>query len=187
MWARVDPAQGAALGPYRLQESLERPRMCRQRALEGQLTTRSMAHDMADLVGNRAVEDAAVNWVVALERAAGREPRDVRHSRSPVDIESPPRIIEVKAIGRSARGADLPLELAQLAAARDSPHFYLYLVDNVRQGDPALFQLRVFGGDRLQRLLSRVKERRYYAMPVPVAEYDTCPVGLDAVDERRIR
>ena len=38
------------------------------------------------------------------------------------------------------RGADLPLEIPQyLEAARTHPDFYLYVVDNVRQGDPALF------------------------------------------------
>lgn len=133
---------------------------------------------MGELLSNRAVEDAAVAWVMELERAAGREPQDVRYTRSPADVVSPPRTIEVKAIGRSGRGADLPIEVTQLAAARQDPNFYLYVVDNVRQGDPALFNLRVLGGERLQRLLLRVKEQRFYAMPWPVAEYDSCPLGL---------
>jgi hypothetical protein len=131
-----------------------------------------------ELTTNRAVEDAAIAWVMELERSAGREPRDVRYTRSPVDIDSPPRRIEVKAVGRSARGGDLPLELPQYAAARDDPGFYLYVVDNLRQGDPAHFQLRVLGGEHLQRLLARVKEQRYYALPWPCADYDSCPVGL---------
>jgi len=135
---------------------------------------------LPELVTNRAVEDAAIDWVMSLERAAGREPRDVRYARSAGDIESPPRTIEVKAIGKSARGADLPLEIPQLNAARENPDFYLYVVDNVRQGDPALFQLRVLGGERLLRMLARVKEQRSYAMPWPVGDYDSCPLGLDA-------
>jgi hypothetical protein len=133
---------------------------------------------MTELATNREVEDAAIAWVMSLERAAGREPRDVRYSRAAADIESPPRTIEVKAIGRSARGDDLPLELPQLAAARDDPNFFLYVVDHVRQGDPELFQLRVLGGELLQRLLLRVKEQRYYSLPWPVAEYDSSPLGL---------
>jgi hypothetical protein len=27
-------------------------------------------------------------------------------------------------------------------------------------------------------MLLRVKEQRYYSMPWPVAEYDSCPTGL---------
>lgn len=131
-----------------------------------------------ELISNRQVEDAAIDWVMSLERAAGREPVDVRYARQAGDILSPPRTIEVKAIGRSARGADLPLELPQFAAAQNDPDFYLYVVDNVRQGDPAQFELRVLGGSHLQRLLLRVKEFRAYAMPWPVADYDSCPLGL---------
>ncbi len=133
---------------------------------------------MGELLNNRDVENAAIEWVMALERAAGREPVDVRYTRSGGDIISPPRTIEVKAVGKSARGADLPLEIPQYEAARTDPNFYLYVVDNVRQGNPALFALRVLGGDRLQRLLLRVKEFRAYAMPWPVADYDSCQVGL---------
>ena len=133
---------------------------------------------MPELTTNRSVEDAAIAWVMELERAAGREPRDVRHTRSPVDIVSPPRSIEVKAVGRSARGYDLPLELPQYAAAKEDPDFYLYVVDNVRQGDPAWFQLRVLGGETLQRMLARAKEQRAYAVPWGCADYDRCPVGL---------
>lgn len=44
---------------------------------------------MAELVGNKAVESAAIAWVMGLERAAGRKPRDVRYSGAPGDIESP--------------------------------------------------------------------------------------------------
>lgn len=133
---------------------------------------------MGELSSNREIENAAVAWVLSLERAAGREPVDVRNVRSAGDVLSPPRTIEVKAVGKSARGFDLPLEVPQLEAARSDPNFYLYVVDNVRQGDPAQFRLRVLGGDRLQRLLLRVKEQRYYAMPWPVADYDSCPLGL---------
>jgi hypothetical protein len=130
-------------------------------------------------LSNRAVEDAAVAWVMELERAAGREPRDVRYTRSPVDIESPPRSIEVKACGKSARGSDIPIEIPQMTAARERPEsFYLYVVDNVRQGDPAHFQLRVLHGERLERLLLRVKEQRSWAMPWGCGDYDACPVGL---------
>jgi hypothetical protein len=64
-------------------------------------------------------------------------------------------------------------------AARSNPNFYLYLVENVRQGDPARFKLRVFGGEQLQRVLARAKERRYFEVPLPVREYDSAPTDLD--------
>jgi hypothetical protein len=45
--------------------------------------------------------------------------------------------------------------------------------------NPAKFTLRVLGGARLQRLLDRAKEYRRYSVPWPVADYDSCPLGLD--------
>jgi hypothetical protein len=134
---------------------------------------------MAELVSNKAIESAAVEWVMRLERAAGREPRDVRYVGAPGDIGSPPRMIEVKAFGKSNRGYELWLETRQVQEARTNPDFYVYVVENVRQGDPAQFALRVLGGDRLKRLLSRAKEQRYYTVAWPVADYDSCPMARD--------
>ncbi len=57
-------------------------------------------------------------------------------------------------------------------------NFYVYVVENVRQGDPALFTLRVLGGVDLRRLLERKKEQHYFTVPWPVAAYDALPVGL---------
>lgn len=133
----------------------------------------------AELRGNKAIEDAAIAWVMELERAAGREPRDTRHRGAPADVESPPRIIEIKAFGKSNRGYDLWLEVRQVEEARKNPYFYVYVVENIRQGDPSLFTLKVLGGDRLRRLLERAKEQRYYTVPWPVAEYDSATGSLD--------
>jgi hypothetical protein len=41
-----------------------------------------------------------------------------------------------------------------------------------------LFELKALGGERLQGLLVRARERRYYELPWPVADYDACPIGL---------
>jgi hypothetical protein len=60
-----------------------------------------------ELVTNRAVEQVAIVYVIAKERGAGREARDVRGTGSAGDVDSPPRTIEVRAYGRSARGSDL--------------------------------------------------------------------------------
>jgi hypothetical protein len=128
------------------------------------------------LVTNRAKEDAAIAWVLELERRAGRAARDTRYRGAPGDIESAERIIEVKAFGKHGRGEFLWLETRQVDEARRNPQrFYLYVVSNVAQGDPAAFELRVFGGEQLARLLERAKERHYYEVPLPVAEYDSAP------------
>jgi hypothetical protein len=135
---------------------------------------------MSEIRGNKAVEDAAIAWVVALERRAGRDPRDTRHdARSPADLVSPPRVIEVKAFGTSTRGNDLWLETNQVEEARRNPDFYLYVVENVRQGDPSRFTLRILGGVRLKQLLERAKEQRYFTVPWPVADYDSAPSFID--------
>ena len=135
---------------------------------------------MAALSGPKTVEDAAIDWVMDLERAAGRRPHDTRHEGAPADIESPPRLIEVKSFGTSNRGYDLWLEVRQVQEAKASPEFFVYVVENVRQGDPGQFTLRVLGGDRLRHLMKRAKEQRYYTVPWPVADYDSCP-GVDAL------
>lgn len=133
---------------------------------------------MTELIGSKPIEDAAIAWVMELERAAGRTPRDTRHAGAPADIESPPRLIEVKAFGKSNRGFGLWLETRQIDEARTNPDFWVYVVENVRQGDPSLFTLKVVGGELLARLLGRAKERRYYEVPWPVAEYDSAPTVL---------
>ena len=72
--------------------------------------------------GSKAVETAAVLWVMDLERNAGRSPVDRRYERSfPGDIESPPRIIEIKASSGSYRGWFLPLEPIQRENALNNP------------------------------------------------------------------
>lgn len=136
---------------------------------------------MAGLSGSKAIENAAIEWVIGLERAAGRQPRDTRYVGAPADIESPPRLIEVKSFGASNRGYDLWLEVRQVEEAKANPDFYVYVVENVGQGDPGQFTLRVLGGERLRRLLERAKEQRHYTVPWPVADYDTCP-GRDGLD-----
>ena len=134
---------------------------------------------MAELKGNHAIENAAITWVMELERNAGRQPQDTRYRGAPADIESPPRLIEIKAVGKeSCRGEFLWLETRQVDEARENPNFYVYVVENVRQGNSEHFRLKVYGGEQLQRLLSKAKEKRYYEVPVPVAEYDGAGASL---------
>ena len=135
----------------------------------------------APIAGNRAVENAAVAWVMELERGAGREPIDKRGVAAfSADLESAPRIIEVKAFGTSNRGFDLWLEVKQVEEARRNPNFWLYAVENVKQGDPLRFTLKVFGGDKLARILARAREKRYFEVPLGVREYDSAP-GIEGL------
>lgn len=125
---------------------------------------------------NRAIENAAMSWVMERERAAGREPIDRRHSAAyPGDIESGDRIIEVKAFGAVARGSFLWLEAVQVEEARRNAAFWVYIVDNVRQGDPAKFGIRALGGEQLARVIAKAREKRYFEVPLPVGEYDRAP------------
>ena len=87
-------------------------------------------------------------------------------------------MIEVKAFGKSNRGYELWLEPRQFQEAHSNPNFYLYVVENVRQGDPNQFTLKVLGGERLRHLMERAKEQRYFTVPWPVADYDSCPGEL---------
>ncbi|MFC8617818.1 protein NO VEIN domain-containing protein [Micromonospora purpureochromogenes] len=126
-----------------------------------------------EIVGNRAIETAAIDYVIMREGEAGRTAYDVRGTGAAGDVASPPLMIEVKAYGKSARGTDLWLEVRQVEEARQNPDFWIYVVENVRQGDPSQFTLKMLGGERLQKLLGRAKEQRYYTLPWPVADYDT--------------
>ncbi|MQA35958.1 protein NO VEIN domain-containing protein [Modestobacter roseus] len=124
--------------------------------------------------GIKAIEDAAIAFVIEQETKEGRTARDTRQDNSAsADLISGDRIIEVKAAGTSSRGYDLWLEPAQYHAARADPdHSWLYLVENVRQGDPENFRLLRLGGQQLSDLLVKARRREYFTVPVPVAVHD---------------
>jgi hypothetical protein len=124
---------------------------------------------------NHEIEDTAIKWVIEFEKQQGRMATDTRRI-GPTDIDSPPFKIEVKAFGVSTRGQDLPFETPQLVEAQSNPNFRLYIVENVRQGDPALFTLRVIEGTLLAEIVKRARERRCYELPLPTADYDKSPV-----------
>jgi len=73
-------------------------------------------------LANADIERAGIEYVIRLEREAGRAPEDVHLQGFPYDICSPPRKIEVKAFGGSARGAPVPLEDRQVKAAQEDPN-----------------------------------------------------------------
>ena len=132
---------------------------------------------MTELVGNPAIESAAIQYVLAYEAAQGRTAIDTRGKGAPADVQSDDRVIEVKAYGGSGRGNDLWLEARQVAEAESNPDFWVYVVDNVRQGDAAKFGLRLLGGHLLARLIARKRVQTTYILPFPVGEYDSAPRG----------
>jgi hypothetical protein len=129
---------------------------------------------MAAQPSNNQVENAAIAWVIAYEKAHGRTARDKR-GKGPTDIESPPLLIEVKAFGASGRGEQLWLEPSQFNVATD-PNFRLYVVENVRQGDPGQFTLRILEGKQLGEMIAKAKERNYFLLPWSTTIYDKMPV-----------
>nr|WSY53574.1 DUF3883 domain-containing protein [Streptomyces sp. NBC_00886] len=124
-------------------------------------------------MGNKETEQAAITHVMALERAAGRDPRDVHTSGLPHDVESLPRLIEVKAFSRSARSATLPLERRQVDAAMADPeHYYLYVVDNLAGVDGAGVGVRILHGEVLRTMIERSQPQITYWPTFQAAEYD---------------
>jgi uncharacterized protein DUF3883 len=122
---------------------------------------------------NTDTERLALEFVMKLERGAGRSPADVSHRAVPYDILSPPRKIEVKAFGRSARGEVLALEESQVAEARQDPeNFYLYVVDHVTTGDGTPMAVRVIHGALLAQMLDRTPPTISYWPTLRVREYD---------------
>jgi hypothetical protein len=127
-----------------------------------------------EIVGTAAVESAALEFALDHERRAGRAPINARYTASaPAALASGDRLIEVKAYSGASRGIDIWLETPQAQAAVSRANFHLYLVENVRQGDPALFQLLDIHGEQLRRLMTSAVERSYVTVPWPNAEYDT--------------
>lgn len=123
---------------------------------------------------NRQVEQAALDFVTAYERQQGREPRDCRYRGEAADLKSSGRVIEIKAYGKSCRDQGfLWLEVRQVEEARANPDFYLYVVEQVRSGNPTL---KVLHGAPLARMLEGAREKRYFEVPWSTREYDATPV-----------
>lgn len=146
-------------------------------------------------MSNREVEDRAIAYVIAYEKAAGREATDTRGDRSAqVDVVSTDpatgqeRHIEIKAYGGPGRGEDLWLEPAQVRALEEVPDPHLYVVTNVRSIDPEAIRVLDLAGEQLQAQLRVKKLREYYSVPMPVALYDalreasTTPAGITGTE-----
>lgn len=118
---------------------------------------------------NRQVEEVAIQLVLEREHAVGRSAVDTRGKGALADIEGD-WLIEVKAYGGSARGADLWLETRQVQAALAEPdRFHLVLVEDIRSGQPRIIDIH---GEQLTRLLDRRREKHYFEVPFPTGVYD---------------
>jgi len=118
---------------------------------------------------NRQVEEVAIQLVLEREHALGRPVVDTRGKGALADIEGD-WLIEVKAYGNSARGADLWLETRQVQAAIAEPErFHLVLVEDIRSGQPRIIDIH---GEQLTRLLDRRREKHYFEVPFPTGVYD---------------
>ena len=110
---------------------------------------------------------------MALELEAGRVPEDVSRKGAPYDISRPPRKIEVKAFGGSARGEPVALEKRQADEAKSDPlNFYLYVVDNVTAGDGSQLAVRVIPGDQVVAWIERTTPQVTYWPMFRTGEYD---------------
>ena len=108
-----------------------------------------------------------------VKHQVGRTPEDVSRAGRPYDIDSPPRKIEVKAFGGSARGAEIPLEERQVDEARRDPdNYYVYVVDNVARRDHGEMAVRVIHGAALQAVITGAKRYTTYWSTFRVGEYD---------------
>ena len=117
---------------------------------------------------NREVEDLAIQLVLDREHAAGRRATDSRGRGALADIEGD-WIIEIKAFGGTARGADLWLETRQVdAALADPDRFHLVVVENIRSGQPRMIDIH---GDKFASLLMRRREKHYFEVPFPRGLY----------------
>jgi len=70
-------------------------------------------------------------------------------------------------------------ETRQVDEARTNGRFHRYVVDNVRQGNPAAFRLIDLHGDVLARLLERARPQSYVTLPFPVGVYDAAVAKRD--------
>ncbi|PZP14776.1 MAG: hypothetical protein DI611_11345 [Brachybacterium faecium] len=138
-------------------------------------------------MSNREVEDRAIAFVIAHERAAGRTATDTRGTRgAQVDVISVDDTaghehhIEVKAYGGSGRGADLWLEPVQVEVLESVANPHLYIVTDVRSPDPIAMRILDLTGDELRICLEKERPKLYFEIPLPTAVYDQLARGAAA-------
>ena len=133
----------------------------------------SAAHGGPTRLSNAEVEALAVDLVVRSAVARGSVVEDTRYAPDAVgDLVVDGTAVDIKASARSVRGEDLWLEPRQAEALLDGS-LSLVLVEHVRADGSGT--VRWMDADTLRDLLPRLREHRYFTLPVPVAAYDALP------------
>lgn len=116
----------------------------------------------------RELDRAALDFVLTYETRQGRAAVLAPMSAG-VDVISPPRSIQVKATAQDAREGTLTIALTanEVRRARSESSSYVYVVHNVAQGDPDLFQLRIVSADELHGLAGTLEGRPMMEFSVP--------------------
>lgn len=130
-------------------------------------------------MSNHEVEDRAIAYVIAYEKAAGRTATDTCIDRvARVDVVSKDeatgqqRHIEIKAYGGSGRGEDLWLERAQIEVLESVPNPHLYIVTHVRSPEPGSVRILDLTGDELREGLAAKRPKEHFEVPLPTSMYD---------------
>ena len=130
----------------------------------------SVAQGPPARLSNTEIEALAVDVVLRSAAAHGSVVEDTRYVADAVgDLVVDGAPVEIKASARSVRGEDLWLEPRQAQALLDGS-LALALVEHIRADGSGT--VRWVDAETLQRLLPRLREHRYFTLPVPVAAYD---------------
>jgi hypothetical protein len=104
---------------------------------------RRLLETAQSFLSRKALETRALEWIVDLERRAGRIPQAEKGHDPGIDISSPPRKIEVKGSAATPRRVFITdHEIALGSTLRD---YYIYVVENLTQS-PEHYRLRVIPG-----------------------------------------
>ncbi len=121
-------------------------------------------------LSNAEVEALAVDVVLRSAAAHGSDVEDTRYVPQAVgDLRVDGAPVEIKASSRSVRGEDLWLEPRQAQALLDGS-LALAIVEHVRPDGSGT--VRWVSSETLRSLLPKLREHRYFTLPVPVAVYD---------------
>lgn len=159
-------------------ERKEKAAAAYKRWREQRAAERAELAETAPIRGNRAIQRAAVEFVIKSELAQGRSALDTSNGGAAGDVQSEGRVIEVKACGGFDLRARRLLYFTppQLREGERNPDYYVYIVENVAQGDPLKFELRILHGEQLRRLFAAAKPHRFY-VAVHAAEYEQLDLG----------
>jgi hypothetical protein len=129
---------------------------------------------------NREIEDFAIDCVLQhpLERAAGREPQDARKQQAPVDVISPPRLIEVKALDGAPAGSRSRSNNAKsmrCMRSRQPLPVRRGERDACARGTGSALGARAWTGPAVRAMVDRTQPTTSYWPPRRTGDYDKAP------------